>query len=171
MRPQPIFRLHTYQLHHVGVLVKDIEAETRNFVERFRYVIESSIIEDRTQTAWVRFLRQEGASSWIELITPNGEDSKLTSALKTGGGLHHFCYEVVDLEMARNDLRKAGMMLLGAAVPAAAFPGRSIAWLMGLNRILVELLEAGNGPLSLRSIGHGLTEERKTVPGHCEERD
>lgn len=141
-----------FKLHHVGVLVQDIEAETANFVNRLGYAVESEIIEDQAQTAFVRFLRQEGAPSWLELIAPNGAGSKLCNALKKGGGLHHFCYEVDDLQKARTNLRKQGMMMIGEPVSAAAFPDRKIAWLMGHNRILVEILEHGVGELSLVSI-------------------
>jgi methylmalonyl-CoA/ethylmalonyl-CoA epimerase len=141
-----------FKLHHVGLLVNDIEAEAENFANRLGYRIESETIEDRTQTAFVKFLRQEGATSWLELITPNGEKSKLTSALSQGGGLHHFCYEVDDLNLACANLRKEKMMMVGKPVTAEAFPGRKIAWFIGRNRVLIELLEAGNGPLSLTSI-------------------
>ncbi len=141
-----------YELHHVGILVKDITSECANFVHRLGYVIESELIDDPVQTARVQFLRQPGANHWVELITPDSEASKLSNALHKGGGLHHFCYEVKDIERAIEVLAADGMMLVGKPVGAAAFPGRRIAWLMGSNRILVELLEAGTGTLSLYSL-------------------
>ncbi len=141
-----------FKLHHVGVLVKDIGGETANFTGILGYTAESDIIEDKTQTALVRFLRQPGAAFWVELISPNGDGSKLGKALKWGGGLHHFCYEVPDIEKACIGLRNDGMMMIAEPVAAAAFPGRKIAWFIGRNRVLIELLEAREGVLSLFSI-------------------
>ena len=139
-------------LHHVGILVSDIKTECATFVKRYGYVIESEVIEDRIQAACVRFIRQAGALFWLELITPNGPDSKLINALKKGGGLHHLCYEVDDLERVTENLCEDGMMMISAPVLAEAFPGRRIAWFIGQDRILIEILEAGSGRLSLSSL-------------------
>src|SRR5256885_17195747 len=79
--------------HHIGVLVKNIKKSASDMTSRLGYLIESEIIEDPIQTALVQFLRQPGASTWLELVSPCGETSKLTNALKKGGGLHHLCYE------------------------------------------------------------------------------
>jgi len=142
----------SFPLHHVGILVSDIKTECARFVKRYGYVIESEVIEDRKQTACVRFIRQAGALFWLELITPNGPDSKLINGLKRGGGLHHLCYEVDDLARVTQNLSEDGMMMISEPVLAEAFPGRRIAWFIGQDRILIEVLEAGSGPLSLSSL-------------------
>jgi methylmalonyl-CoA/ethylmalonyl-CoA epimerase len=141
-----------FRHHHVGFLVKDITAAARDMSARLGYVAESGVIEDPVQTAIVQFFRQPGTHSWLELITPSGPDSKLTNALKKGGGLHHLCYEVDDIHRACAYLRDQAMFILAEPVPAAAFPGRRIAWLMDRSGFLVELLERGEGLLSLASI-------------------
>ena len=141
-----------FVLHHNGFLVKDVSAAAQDFVSRLGYVIKSDVIEDPVQTAYVQFLRQPGTTSWLELVMPNGVDSKLTNALRKGSGLHHLCYEVGDIECACEHLRNHGMLMLAEPTPAAAFPGRRIAWFMDQSGFLVELLESGCGPLSLASI-------------------
>jgi len=40
-------------------------------------------------------------------------------------------------------LRSGGFFLIAAPVPAVAFDGRRIAWLLGRDRSLVELVERG----------------------------
>ena len=70
-----------------------------------------TIISDPVQTALVKFLRQPGAPNWIELVTPNGPQSKLTAALKKGGGQHHLCYEVSDMARACDHLRDQQMLV------------------------------------------------------------
>ena len=92
-------------LHHVGYLVDDIPLTARSFEVRYGYVAESPIITDPVQTAQVQFLRQPEGSNWIELISPTGNESKLSNSLRKGGGLHHLCYEVTDLPMACEKLR------------------------------------------------------------------
>jgi methylmalonyl-CoA/ethylmalonyl-CoA epimerase len=144
--------LSAFRLHHIGHLVREIPAAADEFVKRFGYVIESSIIEDPVQTACVQFLRQPDADHWLELITPMGADSKLSKALTRGGGLHHLCYEVRELDQACEKLRTDGLLALGSPQPAAAFSGRRIVWFMDRTKLLVELVEGGPGELSLAGL-------------------
>lgn len=142
----------TFRLHHLGCLVADLETAARDFENRLGYRRESEIIHDPVQTAQVLFLRQPGVFSWLELVTPDGPTSKLANALRKGGGWHHSCHETDDLAAACAQLRGNGMFPLGDPAPAAAFPGRRIAWFMDAHGLLVELLEAGDGMLSLASL-------------------
>ena len=137
------------RLHHVGYLVADIMAATSHFREAFGYVVESDVIRDQLQTASVQFLRLPGDSSWLELITPLGNPSKLDGALRRGEGLHHVCYEVPEIESSMSALRGHGLLPIAKIVPGAAFGGRRITWMMSRGGLLLELLEAGIGPLSL----------------------
>jgi methylmalonyl-CoA/ethylmalonyl-CoA epimerase len=141
-----------FALHHVGILVRDIATVTTDFVARLGYRVESNLIEDPTQTAYVVFLRQPESSSWLELITPNSTESKLMNALRKGGGLHHLCYEVPQMRNACEHLRNQTMFMVAPPTPATAFPGRQIAWFMDQAGLLVELLECSDGALSLNSI-------------------
>ena len=136
LTPQP------FLLHHLGILVQDLAAAVSDFESRLGYRVESEVIEDPVQTAYVQFLRQPQTILWLELITPNGPDSKLINALRKGGGLHHLCYEVSDISQAGEHLRDRAMLLLSEPVPAVAFPGRRIAWFMDRAGLLIELLES-----------------------------
>jgi methylmalonyl-CoA/ethylmalonyl-CoA epimerase len=149
-----------FDLHHIGFLVADISSAAADYESRFGYIVESPVIEDPTQTARVQFLRQPGAVHWLELISPNGPQSKLTKALQRGGGLHHLCYEVDDIERAAEHLRQQQMLPLGKANPATAFSGRLIAWFMDRGQMLVELVQAGAGDFSLSSIRPKKTERK-----------
>lgn len=142
-----------FPLHHIGFLVPDIAVAAGDFSSRLGYVVDSEIIEDPVQTAYVQFLRQPGANNWLELVTPNGPRSKLLGALQKGGGLHHLCYEVDDMERACVHLRGRSMLMIARPTPAVAFPGRRIAWFMDRSNFLLELLESGEGPLSLSQGG------------------
>jgi methylmalonyl-CoA/ethylmalonyl-CoA epimerase len=142
----------TFRLHHVGSLVADLAASASALAKRLGYVVCTGEIVDAAQTARVQFLRLPGADHWLELVTADGENSKLANALGRGVTLHHLCYEVTDLPAAVKQLREGGMLEVGAPTPAAAFGGRRIAWMMDRGNPLVELVEAGPGPLSLREL-------------------
>ena len=131
-------------LHHIGVAVKDISKTAESFSAQFGYEVKSSIIHDPTQTAYVQFLKLPGDSVYLELVSPDRSDSKLINALNKGGGLNHICYSTSDIDATCRQLRAMGLFLLQAPIPAAAFPGRRIAWFMGQDRIPVELVEKGS---------------------------
>jgi methylmalonyl-CoA/ethylmalonyl-CoA epimerase len=130
-------------LHHVGILVSNIEQATEDYIRRYGFEIRSPIVHDPNQTAYVRFLSLQGDSVFVELVSPDRPESKLSNALRKGGGLNHLCYAVDDIEFACKELREQGMYLLQKPVQAVAFPGRRIAWLIGGDRIPIELVERG----------------------------
>ena len=134
----------SFRLRHLGYLVKDM-SEADVFIGRFGYVPEGGIVEDADQTAYVQLFRQPGSTTLIELVMPMGPESKLTRALNKGGGLHHLCYEVDDLDAACHHLRSQGMLALSDPAGAAAFQGRRIAWFMDRGAMLIELLESEPG--------------------------
>ena len=144
-----------FKLHHAGYLVANLDDAAQNFGFRFGYRIESDVIHDPVQTAFVQFLRLPLGTSWLELITPDDENSKLTRALKGGSSLHHLCFEVDDIEQAGVRLREQAMLALSVPVAATAFPGRRISWFMDREKLLIELLEQGTGPLSLGQLRGG----------------
>lgn len=140
------------RLHHVGHLVRDIEVATTRFRDVLGYRVESDVIHDPVQTAYVRFLRKPGADHWLELVSPAGDGGKLARALESGVTLHHYCHETDDIDAALAHARDNGFAVIAAPVPAVAFPGRRIAWVMDRSRLLVEFVESGEGPLSLSSL-------------------
>jgi methylmalonyl-CoA/ethylmalonyl-CoA epimerase len=132
----------TPKLHHIGILVGDIPKAADAYAARYGYRAADKTIHDPVQTAHVLFLEGDPSGVRLELITPDGPNSKLSNALKKGGGLNHFCYLSEDIDKDCADLRSTGMFLLQSPVAAEAFPGRRIAWLMGRDGIPVELVES-----------------------------
>ena len=128
-------------LHHVGYAVPVIEPIARNYAARFGYLAATGIIHDPLQTAYVQFLRLAGERSYLELVAPDSEKSKLTSTVRRGGGLHHLCYTCGNLEQTIAHLELTGMRLISDPKPAAAFGGRRISWLMAGDPLPIELVE------------------------------
>ena len=132
-----------FTIHHVGVAVRDIPKTAEFYVRSFGYRIESAIIHDPAQSALVQFLRFPGDRTYLELVQPEGPGSKLSQAIKSGGGLHHICYAADDIERACKELCAGGLFLIAPPVPAVAFKGRRIAWLADSGRVITELVERG----------------------------
>jgi len=134
-------------LHHIGIVVADIEKARDDYVNRFGYEICGPVIHDPEQTAHVLFLRMPNSSTYVELVSPDGPASKLSAALERGGGLNHLCYATPDIVATIEAMTQCGMRLIHSPVAAIAFGGRRIAWLIGRDLAIVELVEQEAGPL------------------------
>jgi methylmalonyl-CoA/ethylmalonyl-CoA epimerase len=129
------------RLHHVGIAVKDIADATEDYRHRLGCELDGGVFHDPVQTAFIQFIKFPGDSVLIELVAPDGPESKLGNAVRKGGGINHLCYSTDDIESACRSLRDAGMVIIHDPTPATAFAGRRIAWLMGADRVLTELVE------------------------------
>ena len=83
---------------------------------------------------------------FIELIEPTDENSPISAFTANGGGFHHLCFEVDDIQKEIDKMVKMGARLVVA--PVKGFEDRSIAFLM-LNMEktkcnLIELVETKN---------------------------
>jgi methylmalonyl-CoA/ethylmalonyl-CoA epimerase len=78
----------------------------------------------------------------VELLEPMSDRSPLTGFLRRnrGGGLVHVAFDVPDLAVALDDVRRAGGRVVVEPVPDIAFDQRRIAFVM-LNGQLSELIE------------------------------
>jgi len=67
----------------------------------------------------------------IELLYPLGENSPIQNFLdkNPSGGIHHICYEVDDILMARDQLQVQGARVLGAAEPKIGAHGKPVLFL------------------------------------------
>jgi methylmalonyl-CoA/ethylmalonyl-CoA epimerase len=67
----------------------------------------------------------------IELIAPLGTDSPIAKFLERmpDGGIHHVCYEVADIAVARDALRSQGARVLGDGKPTIGAHGKPVLFL------------------------------------------
>lgn len=130
-------------LHHIGVLVRNIH-EAADHYSRMGYQPKTQIVHDPTQTVYAQFLKLPADRVYLELVSPDRPNSKLSSALNKGEGLNHICYSTDNIEEACQWFQSAGSFLISPPIAAVAFPGRRIAWLRGADRVLTEVLECGS---------------------------
>jgi methylmalonyl-CoA/ethylmalonyl-CoA epimerase len=130
------------RFHHVGYAVREIDGYLKDFlVPLFSPVSVTETVSDPIQQVRVCFAEMPGGTV-IELVEPLTETSPLCSIIGSSrGGVYHLCYEVDDLDAEIQRFRRKGCLPLGKPVPAAAFDGRRIVFLITPQRDLVELVE------------------------------
>lgn len=137
-------------LHHIGFVVAEIRSSIQAFRVSLGAAWDGSIYEDPNQKVKVAFLATSPLQGQIELVEPARADSPVTKfLLERGGGLHHLCYEVQNLEQALTVFKARGAVIAKRPLPAVAFEGRRIAWIVTAEKLLVELLETRKAGVEL----------------------
>ena len=128
-----------YKIDHLGVAVASIDGALS--VYRALGLGEVKREEGPTQKVTAAFLPV--GESRIELLEPTSEDSPVAKFLaRRGGGVHHVCFSVDDLDAALEDLFSRGFRLLHrSGVPGAG--GKRVAFLHpdAGHGLLIELSE------------------------------
>ena len=114
------------KLHHIGIVVQNINeslGEISNFLS-----FESTSLPTLVGSQKVNICFLKTNSVYIELIEPAEPDSPIISFVKEGGGFHHLCFEVDDIQQEIDKMVKNGARLVVA--PVKGFEDRVIAFLM-----------------------------------------
>jgi len=139
-QPEPVFAGPDLNLHHLGVACRSIDAET-GLLEVLGYVREGEDFEDPNQGIRGRFLA--GAGVRLELLEELGDSGVLRPWLAGRIKIYHHAYETPDLDASLARLLEAGARVARPPLPAVAFGGRRVAFVMLPNMMLVELIDAG----------------------------
>lgn len=130
------------RIDHVATVVPSIE-EALTFYRDILGIQPSRILDFPSEGVKIAFLPLGGPSgSEIELLEPLDAANGIGRFLaKRGGGLHHICLEVADIETALRELREQGAQLLDAE-PRSTAEGRGIfLHPRGSFGVLLELVE------------------------------
>jgi methylmalonyl-CoA/ethylmalonyl-CoA epimerase len=129
------------RFHHIGFIVSDIGQTIDGFLRSLHASWDGIIFEDPIQRVKVAFLSTGAGDGQIELVEPAGEGSPVSRFLALGGGLHHLCYEVDDLDLHLSEMRRRRAIIVRKPQPAVAFSGRRIAWVITAEKLLLEFVE------------------------------
>lgn len=127
------------ELHHVGIVVADLEAALVAY-ERLGFTGGERWLMPQQQIEAVTFA---SGSGWIELITPTDPDSPIARFLaKRGDTMHHVAYRTNDLEGELARLKDDGVRLIDET-PRTGTHGWRIAFLHpeSCNGVLTELVD------------------------------
>jgi methylmalonyl-CoA epimerase len=132
------------RVHHVAVVVRDIEAALAFYRDTLGLVVELvlPIESDRVVIAFLAV-----GETKIELVAPTDDTTGVARFLASKGeGFHHVCVETPDVDATLADLAARGVEVIdrearrGAEGPVAFLHPRSC------HGVLVELIEAPGGP-------------------------
>lgn len=116
------------RLNHVAIAVPDLAAACALYGETLGAAISAplDLPDHGVTTVFVTLPNVK-----LELLHPLGAESPITGFLakNPSGGIHHLCYEVDDIEAARDRLRAEGARVLGDGVPRAGAHGKPVLFL------------------------------------------
>ena len=135
--------IYGFKLHHVGIVTPVIERQSAFYIDVLKYRQLTPVIHDPIQTAFVQFFVIPGSDHYLELVAPDSESSKLQRAARKGQFLNHLCYSCDEIADALLFLRESKCLIIQDRVPATAFEGRTVAWVMSPVGLLIELVERG----------------------------
>jgi methylmalonyl-CoA epimerase len=132
------------KIHHVAIIVRDLEAVLDLYRDKLGLTVETviSIPYDRVTIGFLPVGEVK-----IELVQPDDDTTGAAKFLESKGeGFHHVCFEVPDIQAALDRLAEDGLQLIdrtarkGAEGPVAFVHPKSC------HGVLVELIEAPGGP-------------------------
>jgi methylmalonyl-CoA/ethylmalonyl-CoA epimerase len=116
------------RLNHLAIVVPDLAAAAANYTETLGAKVTQPIeLPDHGVTT----VFVELPNTKIELLHPLGEDSPVAKFLEKNpdGGMHHVCYEVDEILVARDKLVAEGARILGDGEPRTGAHGKPVLFL------------------------------------------
>lgn len=125
------------KLSHIGIVVENIEEYLKNAVCS---VVKTTVF-DSIQRSRIALVEIGSGQPDIELIEPVDDEATTFNFLeKTGGGLHHLCYDVDSEEELNELLKQRGIKRIFGPAEAVLFGGKKIMFGYTRNREIVEFI-------------------------------
>ena len=129
------------KLHHVGIVVKNIQESLGEITKYLTF--ESTTVPSLVGSQKVNICFLKTNNVFLELIEPAEENSPVSDFIKKGGGFHHLCFEVDDIHLELEKMKKNGARIVVDVVKG--FEERLTAFVMldmkNTNCNLIELAE------------------------------
>ena len=115
-------------LNHVAIVVPNLDTAARLYRDTLgaRVSMPVELPEHGVVTVFV-----ELGNTKVELLHPLGAESPIARFLERhpDGGIHHVCYEVDDIHVARDWLQQDGYRVLGDGQPRVGAHGKPVLFL------------------------------------------
>ena len=129
------------KLHHIGIVVKNIQNSLGELTQFLNF--ESTTIPSLVGSQKVNICFLKTNNVFLELIEPAQENSPISDFVEKGGGFHHLCFEVDDIHLELEKMKKNGARVVVDVVKG--FEDHLIAFVMldtkNTNCKLIELAE------------------------------
>ena len=116
------------RLNHVAIAVGDIAKASKVYRDTLGAEVSAKVAQPDHGVSTV-FIKLPNTK--IELLEPLGADSPIAKFLERNpdGGIHHVCYEVPDIRVARDKLKAEGARVLGDGEPKIGAHGKPVLFL------------------------------------------
>lgn len=116
------------RLNHVAIVVPDLQAASAMYRDTLGADV-GAPQDEPDHGVTVVFI--ELPNTKIELLYPLGDNSPIQGFLdkNPSGGIHHVCYEVDDILVARDKLKAEGARVLGTGEPKIGAHGKPVLFL------------------------------------------
>ena len=129
------------KLHHIGIVVKNIQKSLGELNQYLNF--ESTTVPSLVGSQKVNVCFLKTNNVFLELIEPAQENSPISDFVKKKGGFHHLCFEVDDIHIELERMKKNGARVIVDVV--MGFENRLTAFVMldmkNTNCNLIELAE------------------------------
>ena len=116
------------KLNHIAIAVPDLDKASALYRDTLGAKVSAPVAmpEHGVTTVFV-----ELPNTKIELLHPLGDKSPIAKFLERNpdGGMHHVCYEVADILVARDRLKEKGARVLGSGEPRIGAHGKPVLFL------------------------------------------
>lgn len=130
--------MNTLKVHHIGYLVKKMDAAIRSF-ENLGYQITQETLYDAIREINICFLEKDGYT--IELVSPVSETSVAAGLMKKyKNSPYHICYETENFEQDYLNLTSNGFIAIDTPTPAPALDNREVVFLTSAAMGMIELI-------------------------------
>ena len=116
------------RVNHIAIAVPDLAVATASYRDTLgAKVSQAQALPEHGVT--VVFVELENTK--VELLEPLGDASPIAAFLdkNPAGGMHHICYEVNDILVARDQLSASGARVLGSGEPKIGAHGKPVIFL------------------------------------------
>lgn len=128
----------TLEVHHIGYLVKKMDAAILSFKNLGYQVIRDTIYDD-IRKVYICFLEKD--SYCVELVSPASEDSVVSGLLKKyKNSPYHICYQTENFDADYQTLLSSGFISIDTPTPAPALQNRDVVFLTSASMGMIELL-------------------------------
>ena len=129
------------KLHHIGIVVANIQKSLGDLTKYLDF--ESTTVPSLVGSQKVNICFLKTNNVFLELIEPAEENSPISNFIKKGGGFHHLCFEIDDIHLELEKMKKNGAHIVVDVVKG--FEERLTAFVMldmkNTNCDLIELAE------------------------------
>ncbi len=129
------------KLHHIGIVVKNIQKSLGELNQYLNF--ESTTVPSLVGSQKVNICFLKTNNVFLELIEPAQKNSPISDFVKKKGGFHHLCFEVDDIHVELERMKKNGARVIVDVVKG--FENRLTAFVMldmkNTNCNLIELAE------------------------------